>query len=350
MGRKLFGGMPLGIDDDPALEPRKSPDDVESAPPFTGRSRARSAQALAGGILELTANSIRDLDPAVILSDGPADRLGLDPESIAALAESIRTHGQQVPILVRPSGTTERYKIVYGRRRLAAVRTLGPDYRVKAIVRTLDDDAAVLAQGQENNLRVDPSYIEKALFARELRDANYLPEVIQDALGIDRTAVSKMKTIVDNVPLDVIRYIGAAHEIGRTLWTELARYTRDEGLDLVSFIPASGDGAVTGADRFEQIIAKARKASADAALQRNFAALQQSCVTGVTAAEDEPGRPHRLLEIEGRHIGTVKKTGRSVTFSVSLRHQSQFGQWLDENANDVIAELHKRWTEARGSG
>ena len=57
---------------------------------------------------------------------------------------------------------------------------------VKAIVRTLDDDASLIAQGQENNLRLDPSFIEKSLFIKEMQESGYRPNVIQDALGLTR--------------------------------------------------------------------------------------------------------------------------------------------------------------------
>lgn len=340
MGRKLFGGMPLDIEDDPALDQVRARDAGE--PSFAGRSRARSAQALAGGILELTANAIRDLDPSRILSDGPADRLELDPVAIRELAESIRTYGQQVPILVRPSGEPEHYKIVYGRRRLAAVRTLGPEFRVKAIVRTLEDDAAIIAQGQENNLRVDPSYIEKALFARALREGGYENRVIQDALGIERTAVAKMKTVSDNVPTEVILHIGAAHEIGRMLWTELAQIARDGGVDLTSFLPSpsEADEPTTGADRFNRILTLARERIKNI---KPHGGEKNQDVTAVTLGF----KSSKPVTVKGRKIGILKRTGQSVSLSVSLRHQPKFGQWFEEHADAIIADAHERWMKSR---
>lgn len=348
MGRKLFGGIPLEIEDDPALDTSRSQGSDELG--FAGRSRARSAQALAGGILELTANAIRDLDPNVILADGPADRLELDPVAVSELAKSIKTYGQQVPILVRPSGIPERYKIVYGRRRLAAIRMLGPEFRVKAIVRTLEDDAAIIAQGQENNLRVDPSYIEKALFARALREMGYDTRVIQDALGVERTAVAKMKTVAENVPMEVILHIGAAHDVGRVLWTELAQLSRDGGIDLTLLLPspAEADSIMRGVDRFTRIITLARERNMDISL----AELDGSKgVTAVTPARvPTAGEDPRPVQVNGQKVGTLKKSRQSISLSVSLRHQPDFGKWFEKHADAVVADAYDRWMKSRGEG
>ena len=50
-------------------------------------------------------------------------RQTLDPKKVEALAESILTKGQEVPILVREDG--QRYVLVEGLHRLEACRALG---------------------------------------------------------------------------------------------------------------------------------------------------------------------------------------------------------------------------------
>ena len=147
-------------------------DEKESAAPSPTPPKAAKLPGSVGGLRdslrEITANSIRDIEPDQIDMDGLRDRLVLEDSSIDELAESIRKHGQQVPIMVRPSAQPDRYRIIYGRRRLAAIRMVGGT--VKAIVRSLDDDASLIAQGQENNLRLDPSFIEKSLFIKRCRN------------------------------------------------------------------------------------------------------------------------------------------------------------------------------------
>lgn len=323
-----------------ALDAASAP--ADNATPFR-RTGAPSVSTLGNSLRDMSENGIQDLDPSQIETNGIQDRLELDPLEIKKLAESIREHGQQVPILVRPNrDSMNRFTIVYGRRRLAAIRSLGEGVRVKAIVRHLEDDAAIVAQGQENNLRIDPSYIEKALFARELRHAGYEGQVIQDALSIDRTAISKMMTVVENIPEPVILFIGAAQDIGRRLWTELATLSRDEAIDLLALLPTDPLPGSTGADRFELVMQKARETLS--------AAAQQATVPAVTVAEksDRKGSDVRRFDLAGRHVGTMKKTGRSLSLSVSLRHQPKFGQWIEENADEVVQLIHDHWKKNQG--
>ena len=136
-------------------------------------------------------------------------------------ARSIAEYGQQVPVLVRPHPKIEgRFQIVYGRRRVLALRDLGQP--VKALIRDLDDHELVLAQGQENTARRDLSFIEKCNFARQMVAAGYKRQIICDALSIDKTLISRMLSVADRIPLDVVEAIGAAPSIGRDRWLALA--------------------------------------------------------------------------------------------------------------------------------
>ena len=191
-----------------------------AAPPISTvalrRQGAPSMATLGNTLRDMSASGIQELDPWVIDESGIQDRIALEAADIARLAESIRTHGQQVPILVRPHpDSMNRFIIVYGRRRLAAVRSLGNEMRVKAIVRHLAEDAAIIAQGQENNLRLDPSFIEKAVFVKDMRDAGYNTETIMAALGVSKQSVSTFEVVLPSIPIEVIQAIGPAHNIGR---------------------------------------------------------------------------------------------------------------------------------------
>lgn len=209
-----------------------------------------SVGGLRDSLREITANSIRDIPPDRIEMDGLRDRLVLEDPSIDELAESIRKHGQQVPILVRPADRPDRFRIIYGRRRLAAIRRVGGT--VKAIVRTLDDDASLIAQGQENNLRLDPSFIERALFIRDMQQAGYKPAVIQDALGLTRQGVSNHRVVIESLPEELIRLIGPAHGIGRRQWGDLAALaTSDAAVDIVRTALPPLPGDLTSAERFQ---------------------------------------------------------------------------------------------------
>lgn len=108
---------------------------------------------------------IQEIDPALIEHGGPADRMDeLDPVAEAALIDSIAKTGQTTPVLLRPDPETPgKFRIIYGRRRVRAIRALG--MKVKAIIRDdLSEADAVVIQGQENSVRKDLSFLERARF------------------------------------------------------------------------------------------------------------------------------------------------------------------------------------------
>src|SRR5215468_8945529 len=82
------------------------------------------------------------------------------PEKVDQLAESIRMQGLLHPIIVRPKDGTG-YLLVAGHHRLEAIRNLHkaghwPSGSIRAeIVGEMDDDAARLAEIDENLIRAD---------------------------------------------------------------------------------------------------------------------------------------------------------------------------------------------------
>jgi ParB family transcriptional regulator, chromosome partitioning protein len=156
------------------------------------------------------------IDPSFI-----TDRIG-DGSDMEEFIASIREHGQRTPILVRPHPDTEgRYQIAFGHRRYRALRTLGRP--VKALVKALTDDELVVAQGQENQSRLDLSYIERAMFAARLESRKFQRDVICSALNIDKTEVSRMISVATGMPDELIEAIGSAQKTGRRKWMELAK-------------------------------------------------------------------------------------------------------------------------------
>ena len=235
-------------------------------PPPTAETEANAAEArprfpntgamsgVKSTLRDLSSNAVKELDPALIDDDGPRDRLAISDADVAELSESIRLHGQQVPIMVRPvPDAPGRYRIVYGRRRLRALKLAG--LPAKALVRSLTDEQAILAQGQENSLRLDPSFIEKAVFASELADAGYDTTIILDALAIDKPMLSRMTKVARTIPAEVIRFVGAAHGVGRRRWEELADAARDHSVDLALLSGNLGAGIaeMPSDDRFARL-------------------------------------------------------------------------------------------------
>lgn len=201
--------------------------------------------------------AVVELDPSLIDASFITDRLGVTAEAQAMLAQQIRDHGQQVPILVRPHPTEKgRYQVAYGHRRLAALREIGA--KVKAVIRLLSDEELVISQGQENNARTDLSFIERALFATRLEDRGFSRETIMSSLGVDKAALSKMITVVRRLPVEVIEAVGAAPGFGRRRWMELADLIDRDGqpAKALGLVGAADFAALESDQRFEKLFAQ----------------------------------------------------------------------------------------------
>jgi ParB family transcriptional regulator, chromosome partitioning protein len=169
----------------------------------------------------LAGADVVELDAYTIDSSFISDRLEEGAEDCAVLAASIREHGQQVPILVRPHPeNSDRYQIAYGHRRLKVLRELG--LKVRAVVRSLTDEQLVIAQGQENSARRDLSFIERASFAVLLEDRGFGRETIMAALTVDKTELSRLLSCRRSLPDELVFAIGAAPKAGRRRWMEMA--------------------------------------------------------------------------------------------------------------------------------
>jgi ParB family chromosome partitioning protein len=300
------------------FQPPPPPDDAADP----AKPRFPNTGAMGGmksTLKDLSSNAVRELDSALIEDDGPSDRLAFTDADVAQLAESIRAHGQQVPIMVRPvDGQPNHFRIVYGRRRLRALRLLG--IPAKALVRSLTDEQAILAQGQENAQRLDPSFIEKALFTAELVDAGYDATTITDALAIDKPMLSRMAKVARSLPESVVQIIGSAHGIGRRRWEALADVTRDGDIDLIALTQGL---ALNGR-------------SSD----QRFAAVSEAATNRKPAQ-----RAHALMIVsdDGIELAEVSETARAVTLKFSKTSAPAFTSWLHNNAEAELARLYKAW-------
>lgn len=206
--------------------------DEQSMPSFSGRgavgAMSRSLERLSAeveaaksiGVALQAGNAVVDIDAALIEASFVADRFA-ETKVDEGLLQSLKEHGQQVPVLLRPHPEQPgRYQVAYGHRRVRALRALGRS--VRAIVKGLSDDELVIAQGQENSVRRDLSFIEKASFAAALESRGFTRDVTMAALGIDKTELSRLISTRRAVPDHVVNAIGAAPATGRRRWMDLA--------------------------------------------------------------------------------------------------------------------------------
>lgn len=304
------------------------------APPSRLRASKGAVGAVGRSIADLKSRAILEIDPHEIEAGGVRDRLEHDDEDHARLMDSLREYGQQVPVLVRPHPEKEgRYQIVYGRRRVLALRDLG--LPVKALVRDLDDRSLVLAQGQENTARRDLSFVEKANFARQMNEAGYDRKIICDALSIDKTVISRMLQIVDRVPLAVIEEIGAAPSVGRDRWSFFAdlwnRHPPDPD-DAAEVLATSH--AETSDLRFDALLEWLKTR------QGKFASPRRSPEAGATG-----GRSRQVLRgHDGQRLAEVGRNKGTVTLKLKSKDLGGFDEWLAEN----LAEIHRDWLSRSG--
>jgi len=131
-----------------------------------------------------------ELDPLRVRPNPEQPRRDFDPESLAALAASIRVHGLLHPIVVEPA--VDGYRLVAGERRLRAARQAGVSL-IPAVLRPASESGrhALEMALSENLLREDLNPLEEAAAYARLADAFGLShEAIALRLGRSRPAVT----------------------------------------------------------------------------------------------------------------------------------------------------------------
>lgn len=287
-------------------------------------------------------HKVWELDPAQIVSNTRiSDRL--DPEDVLDLRDAIEQNGQTVPILVRRDpGNPERYLLVYGARRLEAIRQSDKVETVRALVAAMDDRDATRAQISENMARRDLSFIEKALFARELIDSGFGTQTqVAEVLTVTKSSVSMALSIVEMVTPDLIRAIGPAHGVGRPRWEALGKAIEARG----------------GVDDALIDLAERARADADAlpALQEVPPDFDPSVTTfdAVLAAVPPakvpvpaPAKPKpkaaRPIVVDGQTAASLKRTGQGLRLDIV---DGGFADWLEAEAGPVLSELYARWKD-----
>ena len=303
-------------------------------------SMMSSNRALRSARDAVDAHHVWELDPSEIEDERFSDRL--DPEDVHDLRALIELNGQTVPILVRrhPS-ETNRYLLVYGRRRLEAIRSSDKLSKVRALIANLDDTAAVRAQVSENTGRRDLSFIERALFARELLDSGFGSQAqIAEVLNVTRSAVSMSISIAKAVGADLAHAIGPAHGVGRPRWEALVKDLAEGGGSQQELCKIALDVRSKVAERrhpddTEEYPADPSVSAFEAVLRH----LRKS--GGQTRAPKSRSKATSLL-IDGVPAGSIKRSSHGVRLDLTNLDGS-FAVWLEGQAQVVIQELHARW-------
>ncbi len=124
-------------------------------------------------------------------------RVDMRPESLKELADSIAAQGVVQPIVIRPLRGKAGYEIVAGERRWRAAQIAGLD-QIPAVVRDVDDSAAVAMALIENIQREDLNPLEEArALDRLIEEFDMTHQAAADAVGRSRAAVTNLLRLLD---------------------------------------------------------------------------------------------------------------------------------------------------------
>jgi ParB family chromosome partitioning protein len=307
-----------------AAEPSRAP--AESRFDYSRRGASRSMMLSIDEMAEnakkmIAGESIVSLETSLIDGSFVTDRIGDNDEDYVALRDAIRDGGQSTPILVRPHPElTGRYMIVFGHRRVRVAKELG--IPVRAVVKNIEEIAHVIAQGQENTARANLSFIEKALFAKRLRDMGQGKGTIKSALTVDDTLLSRMLSVGETIPAGIIEAIGAAKSVGRDRWEELKKEL-SHPLKLSAaevFISSDEFHAKGSVDRFNLLLAHVRD----------------------TTAKSRKSAPRRLqrdawIPDDKLVAGSVVNTGKTFSLSLKSKNAGEFGHYISSNLDSLYS-------------
>ena len=314
--------------------PSPAPQTGAVTPMMTSNRALRSARDA------VDSHHVWELDPASIEDGRMADRL--DPADVLDLRDAIEANGQTVPILVRRApGEDDRYLLVYGRRRLEAIRQSDKVTKVRALVTNLDDDSALRAQISENMGRRDLSFIEKALFAKDLVSSGFGNQSqVAEILTVTKSSISMAIAIADMVGPDLVRAIGAAHGIVRPRWESLGRAIDENGLDredLIGIAKEARENAETS------MVVDDVASTNDPSIQA-FLTVEKAVTKAIKPAKSpSPAPPSSVpLKIGGKRGGTVKRTAKGLSIELA---GGDFADWVETQVHDMIEDLHERWKQ-----
>jgi ParB family chromosome partitioning protein len=271
---------------------------------------AKSLRATLANSEQVVELDVGDVDDSFIV-----DRISSESDpGFASLKSAIATHGQQVPILVRPHPEhPKRYQAAYGHRRLRAARELGR--AIKAVVKNLTDVELVVAQGQENSERADLSFIERAVFASHLEQRGFDRETMTAALGVDKPELSRLLSVASGVGNELTLAIGPAPKIGRPRWLALV-----ERLTEPSFRESAN-----------RVISSAAFSKADTNLRFSLVLGAQQIPT--------PRGKEPLQTVRGQRVAWVERTSKGIRL---VSEDRAFVAFLDQRLPDLLREFESR--------
>ncbi len=132
-------------------------------------------------------------------------RVDMRTETLAELADSIKSQGVVQPIVVRAlgaadGGEAQRYEIIAGERRWRAAQMAGLT-EIPAVIRHIPDEAAIAVALIENIQRENLNPLEEArALTRLISEFGLTHQQVADAIGRSRAGVSNMLRLLELAP------------------------------------------------------------------------------------------------------------------------------------------------------
>lgn len=311
----------------------------DTKPPAPNKKRTEYAMRGASRSMQLSIDDMAEnarkmeegetivlLDPKIIDTSFVNDRMVIDDDDYRELKASIKSQGQTSPILVRPHPKkVGRYMVVFGHRRLKTAGDLGID--VRAVVKSMEDITHIIAQGQENTARADLSFIEKALFARRLSEMGHANNIIMSALTVDKTLLSRMLAVAQNIPISILDAIGPAKSVGRDRWEKLKK---------IIVVPANRERAA-------KYIQEVAFLNVDSVSRFNY-------LFKLLSEKGNTSRKKNIVKIALKSwsapkeavSAAIKSAPNSYSILLKKSDATAFGDFISENLDDLYLRFQKK--------
>jgi ParB family transcriptional regulator, chromosome partitioning protein len=185
---------------------RRTPLSFESKPPSSHKGLGKGLGALlsSDGIPESQKDSVVNLKINDISPNADQPRKRFDESKLNELAESIKSNGIIIPIIVKKEGLG--YKIVAGERRWRAAKIAGLAL-IPSIIRDLSDTEVMQQALIENIQRQDLNPVEEAhALERLIRQHRLTQDKLSVIIGKSRSAIANTLRLL-NLPDEIIGMI-----------------------------------------------------------------------------------------------------------------------------------------------
>ncbi|MHB1100090.1 MAG: ParB/RepB/Spo0J family partition protein, partial [Burkholderiales bacterium] len=263
----------------------------------------RGLEALLGAE-ESSSGEMRKLKVGELQPGKYQPRSRMDQDSLAHLAESIKSQGIMQPILVRPV-ESGRYEIIAGERRWRASQLAGLK-EVPVLVREVPDEAALSMALIENIQREELNPLEQAVGIQRLVDEfGMTHQGAADAVGYSRSAISNLLRLLNLAePVQELLMQGKI-DMGHA--RSLLSLGPAEQIEIGNLI-AKKQLSVREAERLVQALQQggAREKKADRDVLRLQEEISARLGTGVTISHGKKGNGRLTIEYSSlEHLDTI---------------------------------------------